>query len=67
MAKGIKREFTAKAKDTVIVLKCCECGVKEEVALEDYYGDTGLCDECENLENFMEAFEVKVSVTLAAV
>lgn len=47
------------ATSAVVVLKCCECGAMDDVPLKDYFGETGLCDECENIENYMLALRVE--------
>jgi len=64
MGVVVKRTFKVKPTNVKVILQCCECGVKEEIALKEYFGEVGICDQCDKMENYMEVLEVKVLVTI---
>lgn len=41
------------ARNVVVVLRCCSCGAETSVKLSDYFGPMSICNECNEVENYM--------------
>ena len=57
IAKGI----IIPVEKVVIHYQCCKCGAMDDIPLVEGASHTGLCDECNKMENFMKI--VGISIT----
>ena len=50
-----------KAKDIVVHFECCECKATfTEILSETFIMSSTICDECDNMENFIEVIGVTI-------
>lgn len=47
-------------KKVVVYYKCCECKTTISMSLTDVSAKAFLCNECDNLENFMQMIGIEI-------
>jgi len=46
--------------EIIIHLKCPHCGATTSEPLSEFFGTVGLCDACDNMENYLEIDSVEL-------